>query len=69
MATSDRLQRASLCAFVTAFLAGIILLGFTISPVVSVAYFRTAMIVLVGSYAILVALIAAWYWTLKVCGR
>ena len=66
---SDRLERASFWALVTAFLAGIAFFAFTISPVLPANYFRNVLIGLVGSYAVLVALIAVWYTTLKVCGK
>lgn len=66
---SSRLERASFWALVTAFLAGMTFWGFTMSPVLPANFFRTALIVLVGSYAGLAALIAVWYFTLKVCGR
>lgn len=69
MVGSDRLQRATLYAFGTAIVLGIILLGFTIGPLIRPGYFRTAIIVLAGSYAILVGLIAVWYWGLKILGK
>lgn len=69
MIASGRLERASVWALVTALVAGIILFGYTMRPVMSATYFGTALIVLVGSYAALSALIAVWYFTLKVCGK
>lgn len=69
MIASDRIERASFWALVTAFLAGLTLFAFTMSPVLPAHFFRTALIVLVGTYAGLAALIAVWYFTLKVCGK
>jgi len=65
MPVSDRFQRASLYAFITAFFVGIILLIVTVSPVMPPGYLRTAAIALVASCALLVALIGVWYWVLK----
>ncbi|MDP3769249.1 MAG: hypothetical protein Q8S13_14650 [Dehalococcoidia bacterium] len=69
MAVSDRFQRASLYAFVTALFVGVVLFAVTISPLAKPGYLRTAAIVLVASYAILVALIGIWYWVLKLLGK
>lgn len=69
MIASGRLERASFWALVTAIVAGITVFGYTIRPVLSATYFGTALIVLVGSYAALITLIAVWYFTLKVCGK
>lgn len=69
MAVSDRFHRASLYALVTALIAGIALLVVTISPVIRPGYLRTAALVLVASYAILIVLIGAWYWALKLLGK
>ena len=69
MAVSDRFQRASLYAFVTAFIVGLILLLATISPLIRPSYLRTAALALVASYAVLVALIGIWYWVLKLIGK
>ena len=65
MAVSDRFQRASLYAFITAFFVGVILLVVTISPVMRPGYLRTAAFALVASCALLVGLMAIWYWVLK----
>jgi hypothetical protein len=69
MAVSDRFQRASFYAFVTASVVGLVLLMVTISPLIRPGYMRTAAFALVASYAILVFLIAIWYWVLKLLGK
>lgn len=69
MAVSDRFQRASIYAFVTAFVVGLVLLVVTISPLIRPGYARTAALALIASYAILVGLIAIWYWVLKLMGK
>lgn len=69
MAVSDRFQRASLYAFVTAFIVGLVLLLATVSPLIRPGYLRTAALALVASYAILIALIGVWYWVLKLLGK
>jgi hypothetical protein len=69
MAVSDRFQRASIYAFVTAFIVGLILLVVTVSPLIRPGFLQTAALALVVSYAILVALIAIWYWVLKLIGK
>jgi hypothetical protein len=69
MAVSDRFQRASIYAFVTAFLVGLVILVMTISPLIRPGYLRTAAITLIASYVILVAFIAIWYWVLKLLGK
>ena len=66
---SSRLERASFWALATAFLGGLIVWGFTLNLVLPPNFFRTALIVLVGSYAGLAALIAVWYFTLKACEK